>query len=799
MRAEGGSQNLINGVSRQPTEVRLTSQLEDSLNQFPTVTRGLVPRNPAILKGTIGSTNPENSTTHLIDRDRAEQYVVTVNPNGVEVTDLAGNMKTVNAPGGWGYLAGADDGDLEALTVADHTFILNKRKTVQASSATTAAWPKHGLIHIVAGDYHTDYSILVNGTERARYMTEGGPYDNDLNARQAEKGARTGVIAHQLAYGFRQDGIDSIPATASSSLGGTIGPSGWGITLYDNVIHIVNPLGDDSDFSLEVKAGSETRARAHKEMSQNFSELPRKAPNGFAVKIAGSDDTNYDDYYVRFDQPSGSAQGRWKETVAPGIQYRLDPATMPHILVRESDGTFTFKPATWADREVGDLETNPWPSFVGRTIDGMIFFKNRVGFFSGESVSLSRHDDFFNFFIESILTPLDTDPIDVSISYPEVSDIKHAVPFSGEMVLFTTSVPFRLASSGDLFTPTSVSIEPVLSNRTSAVARPVVAGDRLYFVNDAPSGTFVHEFTYDQEAGVKSAPTITDHVNGYVPPNIRLMEADEDLKILFLVSDDEPNSIYTYKWLWIGQEKAQSAWQKWTLPAPIIGMKVYGEELVIVTNWSTTREVLGINCHEAWMDEHDVTVLLDRRVNVTGTYNATTNNTTFTLPFTASGATLVSREAATFGMIPTTVTASGSTLTVDGQFPIKCYAGFAFESYGVLSKFHYRTTNNQGAYGNAVPGSVLTVANVTLETGDTVFLDVELTRDYRKPFTYKLSSALTGTKTGLLGKLVYGRLKKALSILSKSDDFSLKFKNRGPFPYTVLSYRWTGDVTQLSY
>lgn len=799
MRAEGGSPNLINGVSRQPTEVRLTSQLEDSVNQFPTVTRGLVPRNPAILKGTIGSTNPENSTTHLIDRDSSEQYVVTVNPNGVEVTDLAGNVKTVNAPSGYGYLAGAQAGDLQALTVADHTFILNKKKVVQKSTSTTPAWRYHGLIHIVAGDYHTDYSILVNGSQVARYTTDGGPYDTEDLARKAEKGARAGVIAYQLAYGTPIPGVDAYPTNAAQSLSGSLAASGWGIAIYDNVIYLVSPNSGASNFYLEVKAGSETRARAHKDVSQNFSELPRKAPNGFSIKVSGTEDTNYDDYYVRFDQPAGAAQGRWKETVAPGIQYRIDSNTMPHILVRESNGTFTFKPATWADRIVGDLETNPWPSFVGRTIDGMIFFKNRVGFFSGESVSLSRHDDFFNFFIESILTPLDTDPIDVSISYPEVSDIKHAVPFSGEMMLFTTSVPFRLASSGDLFTPTSVSIEPVLSNRTSAVARPVVAGDKLYFVNDVPSGTFVHEFTYDQEVGVKSAPTITDHVNGYIPPNIRLIEADEDLKILFLVSDDEPNAIYTYKWLWIGQEKAQSAWQKWTLADPIIGMKVYGEELVVVTNRATSREVLAINCHEAWRDERGIAVLLDRRRNVTGAYNSTTDKTTFTLPYPAAGAVLVSRAADTFGMVTTTVTTSGSTLTVDGSFPTDCYVGFPYDSYGVLSKLHYRTTNNQGAYGNAIPGSVVTVANVTMETGDTVFLDVELTRDYRKPFTYKLSSALTGTKTGRLGKLVYGKIKKALSVLSKADDFSIKFKNRGPFPYTLLSYRWTGDVTQLSY
>jgi len=46
MRVEGGTSNMINGVSRQPSEIRLTSQLEESINQFPTLTGGLKPRNP---------------------------------------------------------------------------------------------------------------------------------------------------------------------------------------------------------------------------------------------------------------------------------------------------------------------------------------------------------------------------------------------------------------------------------------------------------------------------------------------------------------------------------------------------------------------------------------------------------------------------------------------------------------------------------------------------------------------------------------------------------------------------------
>jgi hypothetical protein len=794
LRAEGGSPNLINGVSRQPTEVRLTSQLEDSVNQFPTVTRGLVPRNPARLRGVIGSTNPENSTTHLIDRDDGEQYVVTINPNGVEVTDLAGNPKTVNAPEGYGYLAGAGDGDLEALTVADHTFILNKRKKVQASAALTPAFGKEGLIHIVQGDYHNDYSVLIDGAVKARYTTDGGPYATESDARAAERGARTGVIANMLAFGNPPAGVATLPAAPASHLSSTLG-SAWFLTVYDNVIHVRRTNG--GDFSLEVSAGSETKARAHKGVSTVFSELPRKAPEGFCLEISGSEETAYDDYYVKFEKAAGAAQGRWKETVGSAIPYKLDPLTMPHILVRESDGTFTFKAAAWGEREVGDLETNPWPSFVDHTIDGMIFFKNRVGFFSGEACALSRHEDFFNFFRESILTTLDTDPIDVAISYPEVSDIKHAVPFSGQMMLFTASVPFRL-SGGDTFTPTSVSIEPVLSNKTSAKVRPVVAGDRLYFVNDVPSGCFIHEFTYDQDVGIKAAPTITDHVSGYIPSGLTLLEADEDLKILLMVSANEPNSLYCYKWLWIGTEKAQSAWQKWTLPDPIVGMKFFGEELVVVTNRATSREILSINCHEAWTDNGEVTIFLDRRTEVLGVYDAASDMTTFTLPYGALGASLVFRDGADFGLQPDTATPSGNALSVPGNHAQWAYAGFVYESYGILSKLHHRTQNNQGAYGNAIPGTELSVATVILETGACAYLDVTLSRDYRKHFLYRLSAALVGTKTGKVGSLVIGKIKKALSVMTKADDFRLKFGNRGPYPYSVLSYRWTGEVTSLS-
>lgn len=81
--------------------------------------------------------------------------------------------------------------------------------------------------------------------------------------------------------------------------------------------------------------------------TQYFSDLPAFAYNGFTIKIAGSAESQVDDYYVRFSTRDNESfgEGTWKEVVGFGIENTIDPSTMPHILIRQSDGTFLFKPA----------------------------------------------------------------------------------------------------------------------------------------------------------------------------------------------------------------------------------------------------------------------------------------------------------------------------------------------------------------------------------------------------------------------------------------------------------------------
>jgi hypothetical protein len=800
MRAEGGSSNLINGVSRQPAEVRLPSQLQESLNQFPSVTKGLSPRAPALYLGSSVA-DASNARVHFIDRDASERYVVRASSSGIAVTDLAGTPKTVATPDGVGYLTGANKEDLELLTVADHTFVLNKTKTVATKPTLSPSRDPEALVHVVSFEYHTAYIIKINGSVAAEYRMSGGPLSNDNAQLDAERvAARRSNLAQLLIDGTLHNAAITTEhfdwsAGVITKLSDTL-TTGWSVTRIDGAIHIVNTDGDD--FSIEVEAsGSEESFKVHKGLVTDFASLPAKGPAGFTIKVSGSKDTDYDDYWVKFDQGANDGQGRWVETVAPGIECELDPATLPHILVREADGTFTFRQAEYAAREVGDLDTNPWPSFVGNPIRALGFHKSRLAFTARENIVASRVGEFYTFFRESVLTLLDTDPIDYAISYDAVSTINHVLSFDEECIIMTDSVPFRL-SGGEVLSPKTVNAVPLLSNKSSPTARPVGAGNKLFFVNDMASGAVVHEFVYDRELGLKDAPAINEHAAGYIPTGTEQLEADDDLRMLVLGNGTDTLSVY--KWLWIGREKAQSAWQKWTFPGPVRAFRFIDENLVVSCQIGSRLETLAVNCHEAWSDDLGVIIHLDRRVKVSGVYNATADTTTFATPYNPSGAKVVLAYEVDFGLQPVIVSTGPSSITVQGNYALlDAYIGFPYEHYGELSEIVPRSRQSDGTEGPPIPNVTATIASVSFGSDASAYLNVDVTRAYRGTYRKTFSAARTGTKTGTLGKLVTGTLKARTSVMAKAEDVTIRFGNTGPYPYSVLSYHWTGSATPKGY
>ena len=312
--------------------------------------------------------------------------------------------------------------------------------------------------------------------------------------------------------------------------------------------------------------------------TQKFTNLPASAPNGFTTKIVGENKSDSDDYYVRYD----SSEQVWKETIKPGINISYNKAVMPHVLVREQNGTFTFRQGEWTNRDVGDDDSNPVPSFIGDTINDVFFFRNRLGFLSGENIILSSNSDFFNFFMQSAVAVQDTDPIDLAVSDNKVSTLYQAVPFGEDLVLFATDTQFAMRVDGVL-TPTNAKVDTMTNFTSDPDVRPVGAGRNIYFTAQRSQYTSVKEyFTAFDNTDKRDAQDITAHVPNYIPNGVfNIMSSTID-NMLLLLTDGEPNSIYVYKYLFIDGQKQQSSWSKWDLGADIVGGSFIGSTLYLV-------------------------------------------------------------------------------------------------------------------------------------------------------------------------------------------------------------------------
>jgi hypothetical protein len=172
--------NLAQGVSQQPDNLRYPGQCDEQINAWATVVEGLKKRpNTNYVKNIDTTSTSSNLFTHFVKRDETNQYVVTVSLGGVSAYNLSlGTRVSVfvtsiaNSYLSLGTSVTDPLNDLRALTVADYTFLVNKRREVKRNSVDRtedfrnledAADPRYeALIFPKIGDYEKAYSIYID-------------------------------------------------------------------------------------------------------------------------------------------------------------------------------------------------------------------------------------------------------------------------------------------------------------------------------------------------------------------------------------------------------------------------------------------------------------------------------------------------------------------------------------------------------------------------------------------------------------------------------------------------------------
>lgn len=742
--------NLIGGVSQQPDTLKLSNQFRSCTNYYPDLTFGLAKR-PGIegigkLEGAVA-----DGTWFTMFRDENEKYLVQFSKAGaLKIWDAqTGVQQTVNAiaAGATTYATHVTSDQLVLFQINDYAFIVNKNVTVaEKTGSESAASNPYAYVAINTVAYSTTYTIILDGNTFT--------YNTPTTSSTAVN-------------------VNSITSGLESSINGNVN---YVATAVGNVIHIRK--ANNSDFSIQAYGGTNGSAiEPYKGIVPLASKLPQQFLNNLKIKVEATEDSKADDYWVQFKTADNGASGTgsWTECIAPGVKERLDESTMPHAIIREANGTFTFRvldkasaaastptatingtvtgvsilgtptaqykigqifPATggsgaglelkvtktktvtnvtsttypsvsyvqrtstvvglpfnpntiitytfvlngatigsgssssltignkiystngngytvsgnvayygltitetltdvldavvvndpgknyvvnntvqnsfgdsftitsvasvtdgadqiignyWKYRETGDNTTNPMPSFVGKQIHGISFFRNRLVLTSGENVICSQAGDYFNFFLTTVITLVQSDTIDISCGSLRPVQLKYALPSSRGLLLFSSKSQYLLTTTTEAFSAASAEINAISQYEQDEDVGPFDTGSSIVFLKQGDTASSVYEMNVSGDR--TDVVELTRTIPSFIPNAVSYLTGSSSASTFALTTPQKSNEIYLFRYF-NAETRVMSSWFKWTVPG-IIESIAFDHDLVYLVLKQDNAYVLG--------------------------------------------------------------------------------------------------------------------------------------------------------------------------------------------------------------
>lgn len=772
--------NIVSGISQQPAILRLPEQLDEQVNGLSTEVGGLQKRPPTLHIANLFKCDSSTffPLVHVVKRDEQEKYLMIFDgKGGLKVYDEDGKEYVVDIdPRSKPYITGvAPRKQLKAITIADYTFIVNTTKKVQMTDAKWDAgrWNNDrqgALFNVKSGQFGRTYSCIINGETVATFTTPDGSNASDSNKIDVNH------IAEQLANSARG--------------------KGWTAETGDSWVYITGkPIT-----SVAIRDGFNGQAMfGIYHAIQNFNNLPRTAPKGFTVQVKGA--TNVaDDYYVRFNGEI------WEECARPDTPTEIDPTTMPQTLVRQADMTFKLEPAEWEVRNVGDTNSNPDPSFVGHTINDIFFYRNRLGFVSGENVILSRSAEFFNFWFGSVVDIQDTDPIDIAVSHNSVSILYHAVPFDEELLLFSNATQFFMRARGVL-SPKNCDISESTEFTCDPYVRPIGAGRRVYFPTSRAEYTTIREYyTVEDTTNLKDAQDITSHVPSYIPNGVYQMISSNTENVLGCFTEGAQDRFYLYKYLFIDNNRLQSSWSYWEFNgARILGGGFIDSTLYLVLDRQgqctleaisftyNTKDFEGSEPYRVYMDRKAVTLEVPAE-----NYDSNNDRTKVDIAQSYGGVEL--NQKVEYGIVDkegffrhysTADMENGRYIYLAGNWTGQKFV--VGELYNFKAKFSEIMIRKQGDNGVvAYPEGRLQIRHFWVNYEDTGYLKAVVEHFNKATYEYEMTARLLGSGKNKIGLTALETGQFKFPIQSISSNCAVTIESDLPMPLALIGAGWEG-------
>ena len=688
------------------------------------------------------------------------------------------------------YLRGADPSDIEILTINDYTFILNKDKTTAMKAATSTALPNQAFVVISIVAYNASYRVKLNGTDYTyTTATDTSVRVEDANtiasSLASSLNAISGITATQVGPGIYVSGTSAFTISTSGSSGEE------GLYVFQNEINVTG-------------------------------RLPNQCQNGYVVKVYNSDIVDADDMWVKF-QTQGSATagpGVWEETIAPGLKFELDEKTMPHQLVRQTDGSFKYEAVNWTDRLVGDDTTNPEPSFIGQKIKHIFFYRNRLGFLAKENIILSKAGDYFNFFAGSAQLVAADDPIDITATSRTPVNLTYVQTVAVGLVLFSQNEQFLLSTDADILGPTTAKINTLSNYECDESLEAVSLGTTIGFVSKTLLWSRIYELSEIRKEAPAEANEISNNVAELIPSDINSFISSPALSIISFGKTGS-STLYQYRFYQVGNERLANTWYKWTLTGNLREQFFDETTFYAVCDDGTNVFIQSYDLTQA-SEEGFLTlptgektdVCMDMfNVNPRRSYTASTDKTRIFFPYTK----LPNKDAKVCvvvlgGYIGQTVAPedsigavlTGSTLThgtgyvdIDGDYRGRnLIIGYLYDMIIELPKFYFGKTEGKQYITDSTADLIIHRVKVNTGLSGPITYSVDITgvSDWQNVVNVTLPNTYTLNSVNLSASAEH-----IVPIFQRNTNLKLTIKGDTAFPVSLNSMSWEGNYNTRFY
>ena len=598
--------------------------------------------------------------------------------------------------------------------------------------------------------------------------------------------------------------------TAESILGGMTDSLPSGITA--KIIGTGVYYSSANPFTIEVL--EDDIMRVFQKSVNDVSRLPAQCRHGYIVKVSNARLSDEDDYYLRFegnDNLDGS--GSWVECAKPGIAKSL--TNMPLVVQRTATTTFTVKQFTYADRGVGDDVTNPLPSFVGKRINKVIFFRNRLALLAGENIVLCRPGSLGtpDFFAESALAVGAADAIDIACASTFPSDIFDGIEVNSGLLVFSTNQQFLLSSDAEILNPETAKLRSVSTYNYNKAISPISLGVTVAYVDNSGKFSRFNEMANVRREGEPNVVEPSKIVPTLLAKDIDLLtNSRENSMVLFGKTNSD--TVFGFRYFNVGDKRQQQAWFKWKFNNPLLYHFIINDDYFFLDtdNFLQTLSLVQDD-DDISIDQDGVNYLLhlDNYTTVTGgSYSASTNLTTFTgqstwIPdVTTPNGTLVviDKDSGTarigrYGIATLTGNNPNDDFTLVGDWSTGTFnIGYLYD-YQVDFPTIY-PTQVQGDKSNSDVNGSLVLHRLRVHFGKSGLYETTLTRVGKPAYTEVYESTELDEYEASDAPFVEEVI-RTVPVYEKNINVDITVKSTHPSPATLRAMSWEGSFTPKFY